>query len=118
MHFAYICQYNACEFAKPLRHFVTYTDTADGPISADIVAGGHLSYIMYRHKGAQWLSGLERRTGDRVILGSNPAGATSLRNFGNSVCQCLSEETLRAVGPFYLLSMSGEVIDPTWGVHV
>ena len=31
---------------------------------------------------AQWL---ERRTGDRGVLGSNPAGATSLRNFGNSV---------------------------------
>ena len=31
---------------------------------------------------AQWL---ECRTGDRVVLGSNPAGGTSLRNFGNSV---------------------------------
>ena len=33
----------------------------------------------------QWSSGLEPRTGDRVVLGSNPAGATLLRNFGNSV---------------------------------
>ena len=33
----------------------------------------------------QWPSGLERRTGDRVVLGSSPAGGTSLRNFGNSV---------------------------------
>ena len=31
---------------------------------------------------SQWL---EFRTGDREVLGSNPAGATSLRNFGNSV---------------------------------
>ena len=31
---------------------------------------------------AQWL---ERRTGDQVVLGSNPAGGTSLRYFGNSV---------------------------------
>ena len=30
-------------------------------------------------------SGLERWTGDRVVLGSNPAAATSHRNFGNSV---------------------------------
>ena len=35
--------------------------------------------------GGQWPSGLERLTGDRVVLSSNPAAATSLRNFGNSV---------------------------------
>ena len=29
------------------------------------------------------------------------------------VGQCLSEETLKAVGPFYLVSMPGEVKDPT-----
>ena len=28
---------------------------------------------------------------------------------------CLSEETLKAVGPFYVVSMPGEVKDPTWG---
>ena len=38
----------------------------------------------------------------------------SLRNFGNSVypaCQCLSDETVKAFGPFYLVSMAmpGEV---------
>ena len=33
----------------------------------------------------RWPSGLERRTGDRVVQGSNPDAATSLRNFGNSV---------------------------------
>ena len=34
-------------------------------------------------------------------------------------CQCLSEETLKAVGTFYLVSMPGEVKDPTsphWNV--
>ena len=34
-------------------------------------------------------------------------------------CQCLSDETLKAVGPFYLVSISGEVKDPTsphWNV--
>ena len=28
---------------------------------------------------------------------------------------CLSDETLKAVGPFYLVSMPGEVNDPTQG---
>ena len=51
-----------------------------------------------------------------------PLQTTLLRNFGNSVyplCQCLSEETLKAVGLFYLVSMPGEVKDPTsphWNV--
>ena len=36
-----------------------------------------------------WPSGLERWSGDRVVLGSNPAAATSLRNFGNSVYPAL-----------------------------
>ena len=35
---------------------------------------------------AQWL---ERRTGDRGVLGSNPADSTSLRNFDNSVYSTL-----------------------------
>ena len=39
--------------------------------------------------GAQWPSGLEHWTGDRVVLGSNPAAATSLWNFGNSVYPAL-----------------------------
>ena len=30
-------------------------------------------------------------------------------------CPCLSEETLKAVGPFCLVSMPGEVKDPTQG---
>ena len=35
------------------------------------------------------------------------------------LCQCLSEEAIQAVGPFYLVSMPGEVNDPTsphWNV--
>ena len=66
---------------------------------------------------AQWL---QFRTGDLGVLGSNPAGGTSLRNFGNSVyrtlpgvTECLSEETIKAVGPFYLVSMPVEVKYPT-----
>ena len=34
------------------------------------------------------------------------------------VSLCLSDETLKAVGPFYLVSMPGEVKDPTRGVNV
>ena len=31
---------------------------------------------------------------------------------------CISEETLKVVGPFYLVSMPGQVKDPTQGVNV
>ena len=31
---------------------------------------------------------------------------------------CLSDDTLKAVGPFYLVAMTGEVKDPTQGVNV
>ena len=31
---------------------------------------------------------------------------------------CLSDETVKAVGPFYLVSMPGGVKDPTQGVNV
>ena len=41
---------------------------------------------MYRGR-----EGLERWTGDRVVLGPNPTAATSLRKFGNSVYPALSE---------------------------
>ena len=34
------------------------------------------------------------------------------------VSLCLSDDTLKAVGPFYLVSMPGEVKDPTQGVNV
>ena len=66
---------------------------------------------------AQWL---EWATDNRVVAGSNPAEAVwKLWQFPLSpLCQCLSEETLTAVGPFYLVSMPGEVKDPTQGVNV
>ena len=48
----------------------------------------------------------------RASEGSNTAAATySLRNFGNSVYPALpvvSEETLQAVGPFYLVLCHGK----------
>ena len=36
-------------------------------------------------------------------------------NIRDCVSLCLSEETVKAVGPFYLVSMSGEVKDSTQG---
>ena len=35
-----------------------------------------------------------------------------------AICLCLSEETLKAGGPFYLVSMPRDVKDPTQGVNV
>ena len=57
-------------------------------------------------------------TGDRTVDGSSP---TSVKTFlfgtlaipFTPLCQCLSDETVKAVGPFYLVSIPGEVKDPT-----
>ena len=70
---------------------------------------------------AEWAREL---TGDRTVNGSSPAAEKTFR-FGTLAipftppCLCLSDETLKAVGPFYLVSMPGEVKDPTsphWNV--
>ena len=64
--------------------------------------------------------GVERQTVNRGDSGSIPPTAVSkLRQFRSPhICLCLSEETLKAGGPFYLVSMSGKVNDPTQGVNV
>ena len=63
---------------------------------------------------------VERRTVNRWDDGSIPPTAVSkLRQFRSPhICLCLLEETLKAGGPFYLVSMPGEVKDPTQGVNV
>ena len=63
---------------------------------------------------------VERRTVNRGDGGSIPPTAVSkLRQFRSpQFCLCLSEETLKAGGPFYLVSMLGEVKYPTQGVNV
>ena len=74
------------------------------------------------------------RRGSPVVrtLAYHPAGPGSLPRLGgiiircknlalyNRDCEslCLSDETLNAVGPFYLVSMPGEVKDPTQGVDL
>ena len=59
---------------------------------------------------------VERRTVNRRDGGSiAPTAVSKLRQFR---FLCLSEETLTAGGPFCLVSMPGEVYDPTQGINV
>ena len=75
--------------------------------------------LLYKLGGERWPSGLAgASTGDRTFDGSIP---TSVKTFlfgtfaipFTPLCQCLSDETVKVVGPFYLVSMPGEVKDPT-----
>ena len=54
---------------------------------------------------------LEGATDNRVVTGSNLTlgRLETLANSFTPLSQCLSEETLKAVGPFYLVSMPGDV---------
>ena len=63
---------------------------------------------------------VERRSVNQGDGGSIPPTAVSkLRQFRSPhICLCHSEEALKAGGPFYLVSMPGEVKDPTQGVNV
>ena len=66
--------------------------------------------------GERWSRG-ERLTANRGDSGLIPPAAVSkLRQFRSPhICLCLSEETLKTDGPFYLVSMPGEVKDPKGG---
>ena len=63
---------------------------------------------------------VEHRTVNRGDGGSIPPTAVlNLRQFRSpNICLYLSEETLKAGGPFDLVSMPGKVKDPTQGVNV
>ena len=63
---------------------------------------------------------VEHRTVNRGDGGSIPPTAISkLRQFSSPhICLCLLEETLKAGGPFYLVSRPGEVKDPTQVVNM
>ena len=50
-------------------------------------------------------------------VGSFPDQA-HVKTWLSTIRDCESDETLKAVGPFYLVSMPGEVKDPTQGVNV
>ena len=58
---------------------------------------------------------LEHTTEAREVAGSNPTGVASIHRQVHLPPHglCVSEETLKAVGPFYPVSMPGEVKDPT-----
>ena len=43
------------------------------------------------------------------------SAVSKLGQFCSPYFACLSEKTVNAVGPFYLVSMPGEVKDPTQG---
>ena len=48
-----------------------------------------------------------------------PAAISKLRQLrSHHICLCLLEKILKAGGPFYLVSMPGEVKDPTQGVNM
>ena len=63
---------------------------------------------------------VEHWTVNRGDSGSIPPTAVSkLSQFRSPhICLCLSEETLKTGGPFYLVSIPGEVKDPTQGVNM
>ena len=79
-----------------------------------------------------WRRGPERRRGPVVghTLWTRPARVQSpweariirCKNLALYIrdCEslCLLDDTVKAVGPFYLVSMPGEVKDPTQGVNV
>ena len=63
---------------------------------------------------------VERRTINRGDGGSIPPTAVSkLKQFRSShICLCLAEDDTKSRCPFYLVSMPGEVNDPTQEVNV
>ena len=63
---------------------------------------------------------VERRTVNRGDGGSiSPTAVSILGQFCSPhICLCLSEETLKAGGSFYLVSTPGEVKNLTQGVNV
>ena len=63
---------------------------------------------------------LERATDDREVAGSNPNWhcMETLAISFTRLCQCLSDETLKAIGPFYFVSIREEVKDPRQRVNV
>ena len=74
---------------------------------------------------AEWVRTLAW-TVDRTVSAGFKSHSGKLR-FGSlaipftPLCQCISEETLKAVGPFHLVSMPGEVKHPTsphWNVSL
>ena len=90
-----------------------------------VVDGGQLVSLVSVHgrgslfDGEWWFCGRAQDCQSRVSGSIPPAAVSKLRQFHSPhICLCLSEETLKAGGPFYLVSMPGEVKDPIQGVNV
>ena len=82
------------------------------------VSGTSLSFILIQVGSSGRV--VEHQTvnrGDGGLI--PPTTVLKLRQFrSRHICLCLSEETLKANGPVYLVSMPGEVKYPTQGVNV
>ena len=72
---------------------------------------------MLERRGSVVVSTPAYRAADRVRIPLGPGVIVRYKNLAlyirDCVSLCLSDETLKAVGPFYLVSMPGEVKDPT-----
>ena len=84
---------------------------------SDSIAKKYVGFIMKEEVVGSSGHAVERRTVNRGDSGSiPPATVLKLRQFLSChICLCLSEKTLTAGGPFYLMSMLGEIIYPTQG---
>ena len=80
-------------------------------------------FCMYTSRGSdhgeRWLRGRAPDCQSRGRWFSpTPTTVSKLRQFRSPhICLCHSEDTLKAGGPFYLVSMPGEVKDLTHGVN-
>ena len=110
-----ICDENGCK-TNSVLYFNGRVKAKDGDV--DTAALGHQGGAV-----AEWVRVLAW-TGDRTVSAAFESHCGKPR-FGTlaipftPLCQCLSKETLKAVGPFYLVSTPGEVKDPTsphWNV--
>ena len=73
--------------------------------------------MLFKINGERWLCG---RAPDCLLVQSHLPLLKLIQFHSPHICLCLSEETLKAGGPFkfYLVSMPGEVKDPAQGVNV
>ena len=77
-------------------------------------------HLSYSHSVVQWLGcSLSTRPARVQFPGGDTIRCKNLALYIRD-CEslCLSDETLKAVGPFCLVSMPGEVKYPTQGVNV
>ena len=104
------------QFSKVWREFDTGLVNLDPPMMcADWPVPGNLT-LLHTQTGYT-LKPWHRVASARVRFPDQAASIIRCKNLAlyiiDCVSLCLSEETLKALGPFYLVSMPGEVKDPT-----